>query len=893
MSSGRKRVPRICPSCGASQEADTEACFACGRLISALTQGHVLALRYEIQNLLGKGGMGVVYKAHDRLLDEPVAIKVLRSELMSDPDLARRFRSEIKLARKVSHANVCRIHEYGEDGPLSYISMALIEGTDLRKVLRRNPEGLPPDEAFEAAIQASDGLQAIHQVGIIHRDLKTPNIVRDEAGVVRLMDFGIAKEADRNAGFTATGEVMGTPEYMSPEQCRGERLDFRSDVYSMGIVVYEMFTGRVPFHGETVMATLLQQLQEPPPLDGPAAARLPPSVVPVLRRALAKQPADRYPSAAHLAEALRAARPGASTPLSSATVAAEPDAADQPPTVSLAEPPAAASEPASPPRESGEERRRDSRLAISVDLVLVRMGPGGVPGPDERTLADNIGRRGARVLTADDRSAIGDVVRISERGGDFQTTATVRHVSVGVDGIRRLGVEFIDRTAPDRLLPNPEARPRPTAPVPAQREPAARHAAGGQERASRRPGAAAAHAARHQLRPAAPAHRPERHHAGGGADHRRQRRAARRPRDDDPDRPRGRRGGLDRGDRRALPHARGGAQHPRGRRSHPACRPRVPGPGCAREPGPVRSLRAAPTPATPVTPVTPTSPVTPLTPTNSVRVPTPATPVPALTASSPRVAEARVPMGPVTRDEVLAALERAGSRSHFEVLGVAQTATEAEVKEAASRMTRRFHPDVPLGPDVSDLKRQMEAIFIRVTEAHDVLRDRGRRERHERMLGISPGGRAVVRPKEEPARPAQPAEPERPSPPRVSDPESDGLLAESILKEARALLGQQRNWDAIQKLEGAIGLAPGTRVNQAIRLLLAQTFAKNPNWQKRAEEMLLAVIQENPKLADAHMELGALYRRLGLKARAAAQFRMVLKLRPADASAAAELAALA
>ena len=142
-------------------------------------------------------------------------------------------------------------------------------------------------------------------------------------------------------------------------------------------------------------------------------------------------------------------------------MAAEPDVADQPPTVSLAEAPAAASEPGSPPRETGEERRRDSRLAISVDLVLVRIGPGGVPGPDERTLADNIGRRGARVLTADDRSAIGDVVRISERGGDFQTTATVRHVSVGVDGIRRLGVEFIDRTAPDRLLPNPEARPRP------------------------------------------------------------------------------------------------------------------------------------------------------------------------------------------------------------------------------------------------------------------------------------------------------------------------------------------------------------------------------------------------------------------------------------------------
>ena len=305
MSSGGKRVPLSCPSCGAKQEDDSEVCFSCGRLISALTQGHVLAARYEIQTMLGKGGMGVVYKAHDRLLDEAVAIKVLRADLMGTPELARRFRSEIKLARKVSHNNVCRIHEYGEDGGLSYISMALIEGTDLRKILRRHPEGLPPDEAYEAAIQASEGLQAIHQVGIIHRDLKTPNIVRDSWGVVRLMDFGIAKEADRNAGFTATGEVMGTPEYMSPEQCRGERLDFRSDVYSMGIVIYEMFTGRVPFHGETVMATLLAQLQEPPPLAGEAAARLPPALIPVLRCSLAKRPGDRYPSAAHLAEALR------------------------------------------------------------------------------------------------------------------------------------------------------------------------------------------------------------------------------------------------------------------------------------------------------------------------------------------------------------------------------------------------------------------------------------------------------------------------------------------------------------------------------------------------------------------------------------------------------------
>lgn len=246
--------------------------------------------------------------------------------------------------------------------------------------------------------------------------------------------------------------------------------------------------------------------------------------------------------------------------------------------------------------------------------------------------------------------------------------------------------------------------------------------------------------------------------------------------------------------------------------------------------------------------------------------------------------------GPVTRDEVLAALERARARSHFEVLGVPQLATDAEIKEAANRLSRRFHPDVPLGPDVTDLKRQIEAIFIRVTEAYDVLRDAQRRERHERMLGITP---PPSMPTPTAARKAVTAPPEAKGPNDPRDPESDARLAEVILKEARQLLAQERNWDAIQKLESALVLAPGTRINQGLRIVLAQAIAKNPKWQKRAEEMLLGVIQENPRLADAHLELGTLYKRAGLKARAAAQFRLVLELRPADAQAAAELAALA
>ncbi|HEY5906913.1 MAG TPA: serine/threonine-protein kinase, partial [Vicinamibacteria bacterium] len=173
--------------------------------MTALAKGERLADRFEILAVIGTGGMGIVYKAHDLSLEEDVALKVLRPEFASTQEAARRFQSEIKLARKVSDRHVCRIFEYGEDAGLRYICMELVDGVNLKQQVQDHGP-LSPDEAYEAGVQIADGLSAIHEAGVIHRDLKTPNIMRDSRGIIRLMDFGIARELESD-GLTMAGQV--------------------------------------------------------------------------------------------------------------------------------------------------------------------------------------------------------------------------------------------------------------------------------------------------------------------------------------------------------------------------------------------------------------------------------------------------------------------------------------------------------------------------------------------------------------------------------------------------------------------------------------------------------------------------------------------------------------
>ena len=250
--------------------------------------------------------MSSVFRSRDRATGMHVAVKVMGAEWAARRDMRERFRTEMLVAQKVRHRNVCRILDCGEDGRWLYLVTELIDGLDLKRLLKASG-GLPAEHAFEGSIQLARGLQAVHDAGIVHRDVKSPNVIVDRGGRFRLLDFDLAERVEA-AGHGDRSEVYGTPEYMSPEQARGEAAGFASDVYSLAIVVFELFTGELPFRGETAAATARKQVEEAPPLAGPPAARLPPPLLPILRKSLDKDPACRYPRARSVVEALRLAR---------------------------------------------------------------------------------------------------------------------------------------------------------------------------------------------------------------------------------------------------------------------------------------------------------------------------------------------------------------------------------------------------------------------------------------------------------------------------------------------------------------------------------------------------------------------------------------------------------
>jgi Tfp pilus assembly protein PilF/predicted Ser/Thr protein kinase len=277
--------------------------------LASVQPGVMLGNRYEIIAILGEGGMGAVYKARDRELDRMVALKVIRPELAGRPEILQRFKQELILARKVTHRNVIRIFDLGDADGIKFITMEFIEGRDLKSLLTEKGK-LPPDQAVEIVQQVCLALEAAHGEGVVHRDLKPQNIMLDKQGRVSVMDFGIARSLELG-GMTQTGALIGTPEYMSPEQVRGEPVDARSDLFTLGVIFQEILTGQLPFRAETAMASMFKRTRERAESVHQLDPTLPQLIGDVVGRCLELDPKNRPQTARELFDALEGWKSGA------------------------------------------------------------------------------------------------------------------------------------------------------------------------------------------------------------------------------------------------------------------------------------------------------------------------------------------------------------------------------------------------------------------------------------------------------------------------------------------------------------------------------------------------------------------------------------------------------
>src|SRR5271156_2864586 len=267
-----------------------------------LQPGVLFGDRYEIMGVLGQGGMGAVYKARDRELDRLIALKVIRPELATDPAILARFKQELILSRNITHKNVVRIYDLGEAEGIRFITMEYVDGEDLRTLLRRSRK-FSPQEAISVVEQVCRALDSAHSEGVIHRDLKPQNIMRDKHGRIVVMDFGLARSLGES-GMTQTGAIVGTMEYMSPEQAMGGALDQRSDIFSVGLIFFELLTGKAPYHADTAIASLMKRTREDAKSASDVDATVPRSLSAIVSRCLEREPANRYHSAVELLQQL-------------------------------------------------------------------------------------------------------------------------------------------------------------------------------------------------------------------------------------------------------------------------------------------------------------------------------------------------------------------------------------------------------------------------------------------------------------------------------------------------------------------------------------------------------------------------------------------------------------
>ena len=301
-----------CPKCQHENPEETEFCGKCGTKFDAdigptktlatpkeeLKRGSLFAGRYEIIEELGKGGMGKVYRVEDKKIKKEIALKLIKQEIAADKKTIERFKNELTTARDIRHKNVCGMFDLGEEKGQHYITMEYVSGGDLKRFIRRAAP-LSTARTISIAKQVCEGLAEAHTLGVVHRDLKPSNIMIDDNGNARIMDFGIARTL-KAKGLTGAGIMVGTPEYMSPEQAEAKEVDQRSDIYSMGIILYEMMTGQLPFVGDTPLSVALKHKTEAPKNPTELNPQIPTDLSRVILKCLEKERDKRYQNAEKL-----------------------------------------------------------------------------------------------------------------------------------------------------------------------------------------------------------------------------------------------------------------------------------------------------------------------------------------------------------------------------------------------------------------------------------------------------------------------------------------------------------------------------------------------------------------------------------------------------------------